>query len=90
MQSDVLEHVQYLEVLFDLLRARHALVEAVEGGACSVDSGLETCGENQLSNALDVVSLCHKLLADLEVRIVFRDLLCVSSIPYRAAFHHLV
>ena len=90
VQADVLHDVEDLEVLFDLVSAEHALVEAVEGRTCSFNRSFVSCGQDQLTDALDMVLLSHQLLSYLEVRIILLNLLGAPTIAHSSALHHLV
>ena len=86
----MLDGVEDLKVFFDLVRTQNALVEAVQGRPCRFDRSIVPCCQDELANALNSMLLRHELLSDLEVRIVFLDLLGAPPIPHRPALHHLI
>ena len=90
VQADVLDGVEDLKVFFDLVRTQNALVEAVKGRPCRFDRSIVPCCQDELANALNSMLLRYELLPDLEVRVVFLDLLGAPPIPHRPALHHLI
>lgn len=86
----MLQSVQNHEVFLGLVRTFNTFVQVIQDGSCGFDCCFVPRSKHQLSNTLHVVTLGHQLRSDLEVSVVFRDLLCAAPILDYTALGHFV